>query len=86
MVEHDDHEPQDGPQRAFGEPVSEMAQVARIAHDLNNVLNVMLIYSELIDRSADGRAPQHYVHEVREAAARGADLTTELGRIARHST
>jgi len=86
MVEHDDHEPQDGPQRAVEGPVSEMAQVARIAHDLNNVLNVMLIYSELIDRSADGRAPQHYVHEVREAAARGADLTTELGRIARHST
>jgi signal transduction histidine kinase len=68
------------------EPSGEMAQVAQIAHDLNNVLNVMLIYSELLDRSAEGRAPQHYVHEVREAAERGADLTGRLRRISRGSS
>jgi signal transduction histidine kinase len=84
-VEQDD-EPQGVQEQAPDEPMGEMAQVARIAHDLNNVLNVMLIYSELIDRSADGRAPQRYVDEVREAAERGSDLTGSLMRISRHSS
>ena len=85
-MEQQHDEPQGVQEQAPDEPMDEMAQVARIAHDLNNVLNVMLIYSELIDRSADGRAPQRYVDEVREAAERGSDLTGSLMRISRHSS
>lgn len=86
MKEQDDQPLGSGVQVAREVPVDRMVEVAEVAHDLNNVLNVMLIYSELIDRSADGRAPQRYVDEIREAAERGSELTGRLMKISRRSS
>lgn len=58
--------------------VADTAGLREVAHDLNNVLSVMLVYSELIERAAEGCSTHEYLAEVRAAAERGARLTDRL--------
>jgi two-component system, NarL family, response regulator DevR len=60
--------------------------ISTIAHDLNNVISVMLIYSELIERAVQGRSMDEYLGEIRAAAEHGAELTGQLRALARQST
>lgn len=58
--------------------VADAASLREVAHDLNNVLSVMLVYSELIERAGEDRSTDEYLGEVRAAAERGAQLTDRL--------
>ena len=49
-----------------------------IAHDFNNLLTVILGYSELLARRLNGSDLEIRAREVRQAAERGATLTTQL--------
>jgi DNA-binding NarL/FixJ family response regulator len=60
--------------------------ISGIAHDLNNVISVMLIYSELIERAVQGRNMGEYLGEIRAAAEHGAELTGQLRAAARQGT
>lgn len=59
------------------------ADLGEVAHGINNVLSVMLIYSELIERAVQGRSMDEYLAEIRGAAERGAELTRRLRTLAR---
>ncbi len=59
--------------------------LADVAHGLNNVLSVMLIYSELIERAVKGRSMDDYLGEIRAAAERGAALTGQIRNLARET-
>jgi len=59
--------------------VAELA--AGIAHDLNNSLSVIMIYSDLIDRAREHRSLHEDVGEIRTAAQRSAELTGQLMRL-----
>jgi signal transduction histidine kinase/CheY-like chemotaxis protein len=55
-----------------------------VAHDYNNITNVIMGYSEMALRKLKGDDPLHrYVKEIREAAQRSADLTRQLLTFAR---
>ena len=58
-------------------------ELSAIAHDLNNVISVMLIYSELIERAVKGRSMDEYLGQIRAAAEHGAELTSRLRQAAR---
>ena len=64
----------------------EVPEISVIAHDLNNVISVMLIYSELIERAVKGRSMDEYLSEIRTAAEHGAELTALLRQAARRPT
>ena len=75
---HEGHQPAPAVQPA--------ASISTIAHDLNNVISVMLIYGELIERAVQGRNMDEYLGEIRAAANHGAELTGQLRALARQST
>lgn len=64
-------------------PNPRVADIPTIAHDLNNVISVMLIYGELIERAVRGRSMEEYLGQIRAAAEHGAELTAELRQAAR---
>lgn len=79
-----DTTPAPGPEQA--PPTADAAvDLADVAHGLNNVLSVMLIYSELIERAVKGRSMDDYLGEIRAAAERGAELTTQIRDLARQT-
>ena len=50
-----------------------------VAHDFNNMLNVIIGYSEILSRNLDdGSSNQHFAKEIKEAGKRGAALTRKL--------
>ena len=50
-----------------------------VAHDFNNMLNVIIGYSEILSRNLDeGSSNQHFAREIKEAGQRGAALTRKL--------
>ncbi len=50
-----------------------------VAHDFNNMLNVIIGYSEILSRNLDdGSSNQHFAKEIKEAGQRGAALTRKL--------
>lgn len=50
-----------------------------VAHDFNNMLNVIIGYSEIISRNLEpGSTNRHFVKEIKEAGQRGAALTRKL--------
>ena len=58
-----------------------------VAHDFNNMLGVILGFTELAIKKAAGRRPsQMYLDEVRTAALRSADITRQLLAFARKQT
>ncbi len=63
---------------------ADTVELSIIAHDLNNVISVMLIYSELIERAVKGRSMDEYLGQIREAAEHGAELTSRLRQAARY--
>ncbi len=63
-------------------PPAEPVEISAIAHDLNNVISVMLIYSELIERAVKGRSMDEYLGQIRAAAEHGAKLTAQLRQAA----
>ncbi|HYN67294.1 MAG TPA: response regulator, partial [Ornithinibacter sp.] len=70
------------------EPPSTVAtelDLADVAHGLNNVLSVMLIYSELIERAVKDRSMDDYLGEIRAAADRGAALTGQIRNLAQRT-
>ncbi len=79
--------PRDEPEPEAGEEVTPAAadagELSAIAHDLNNVISVMLIYSELIERAVKGRSMDEYLGQIRAAAEHGAELTSRLRQAAR---
>ncbi len=76
-------EPEAG--RAARPPTTGTLELSAIAHDLNNVISVMLIYSELIERAVKGRSMDEYLGQIRAAAEHGAELTGQLRQVA-HQT
>ncbi len=56
-----------------------------IAHDYNNMLGIILGYSELLEKMLSGQ-PKHvrYAHEIHHAAERGSKLTQKLLSFTRH--
>lgn len=72
--------------RAATPPAGAPAELSVIAHDLNNVISVMLIYSELIERAVKGRSMDEYLGQIRAAAAHGAKLTGRLRQVAHQPT
>ncbi len=67
-------------------PAAETVELSAIAHDLNNVISVMLIYSELIERAVKGRSMDEYLGQIRAAAEHGAELTGRLRQVAHQPT
>ncbi len=63
-------------------PAAETVELSAIAHDLNNIISVMLIYSELIERAVKGRSMDEYLAQIRAAAEHGAELTGRLRQVA----
>ncbi|MGB3223095.1 MAG: PAS domain S-box protein [Desulforhopalus sp.] len=58
-----------------------------VAHDFNNMLSVILGYSELaLDQLEDGQATRSALQEIQRAANRSADLTRQLLAFARKQT
>ena len=58
-----------------------------VAHDFNNMLGVILGYTELALEQLDPALPLfHHLEEVRRAAARSADITRQLLAFARKQT
>lgn len=50
-----------------------------VAHDFNNMLNVIIGYSEILSRNLDDDSSnQHFAKEIKEAGQRGAALTRKL--------
>jgi len=50
-----------------------------VAHDFNNMLNVIIGYSDILARNLDeGSSNQHFAKEIKEAGQRGAALTKKL--------
>jgi PAS domain S-box-containing protein len=76
----------DGPSASSALAVQPPRGISGIAHDLNNVISVMLIYSELIERAVQGRNMDEYLGEIRAAADHGAELTGQLRALARQTT
>ena len=74
--------PDEGAGRAATPPAAETVELSTIAHDLNNVISVMLIYSELIERAVKGRSMDEYLGQIRAAAEHGAELTGRLRQVA----
>ena len=74
-----------GPGDEPAPPAPAPVDLREVAHALNNVLSVMLIYSELIERHVEGPTMQEYLGEIRAAADRGAELTGRLRAFARAS-
>ncbi len=70
------------PRPAAGESVG----LSTIAHDLNNVISVMLIYGELIERAVKGRSMDEYLGQIRAAAEHGAELTAQLRQLVHQPT
>jgi len=68
-----------------GSASQEVPEISVIAHDLNNVISVMLIYSELLERAVQGRSMDEYLEQIRAAAEHGAELTALLRKAARPS-
>ncbi|MEM9158016.1 MAG: ATP-binding protein [Verrucomicrobiota bacterium] len=57
-----------------------------VAHDFNNILAVILSFSDLIlDKTPDGDPNRKYLTEVRKAAERAADLTQQLLSFSRRN-
>jgi len=55
-----------------------------VAHDFNNMLNVILGYADLLlEELPEGTSQRHGVQEIRDAARRSADLTRQLLAFAR---
>ena len=61
----------------------ERASADEIAHDLTNVLVVILTYTELIAARVDDEDVRRDLAEVTEAARRAAELTQRLLEVAR---
>jgi len=76
----------DGPPASSAPAAQAPRGISGIAHDLNNVISVMLIYSELIERAVQGRNMAEYLGEIRAAADHGAELTGQLRALARQTT
>ncbi|MFL6176625.1 MAG: response regulator [Ornithinibacter sp.] len=74
--------PEGGRGRAATAPAAATVELSTIAHDLNNVISVMLIYSELIERAVKGRSMDEYLGQIRAAAEHGATLTGQLRQVA----
>lgn len=74
--------PAPGAGRQAAPPPAEPVEISAIAHDLNNVISVMLIYSELIERAVKGRSMDEYLGQIRAAAEHGAELTAQLRQVA----
>jgi len=56
-----------------------------IAHDYNNMLGVILGFSELLENGLEKGSPlSNYVHEIQHAGERGAELTKKLLAFTRH--
>jgi len=50
-----------------------------VAHDFNNMLNIIIGYSEILSRNLDADSSnQHFAKEIKEAGQRGAALTRKL--------
>lgn len=56
-----------------------------IAHELNNIFGVIQNYSTLIGRVVHDRSVQEDLARIRAAAERGAELSGQLGTLARLS-
>jgi DNA-binding NarL/FixJ family response regulator len=83
--EHEEHGPESLQVEQQPSRATDVAGLSTIAHDLNNVISVMLIYSELIERAVHGRSMDEYLGEIRAAADHGAELTGQLRSLARQS-
>ncbi len=58
-----------------------------VAHDFNNMLNVILLHSELLLEDIEEDRPEHEdISEIARAAKRSADLTRQLLAFARRQT
>ena len=58
-----------------------------IAHDYNNMLGVVMGYSELLEAAlTDQPTLQTYVHEIRQAGERGAQLTKKILSFSRETS
>jgi len=61
-------------------------QAGRVAHELNNVLGVILGYSELLEDYLDARSPAHKpIDEIKKAAGRAISLARQLLALSRES-
>jgi len=62
------------------ERLSTLGRVASsVAHDFNNVLTAILGYADLLELDLPARSPGHTeLHEIREAASRGAELVEQV--------
>jgi len=50
-----------------------------VAHDFNNMLNIIIGYAEILRRNLEGDASnQHFANEIKDAGHRGANLTRKL--------
>lgn len=61
------------------------ALASSVAHDLNNSLSVIMIYSDLIERAREHRPIDRDLAQIRAAAERGTELTGQLAELARRS-
>jgi len=72
-------------QRTSGEHAAFARAAACVAHDVNNLLGVIIGYSELLtaDLAGFGQLGEALedAHEIREAAARAAELVCRLSKL-----
>ena len=61
------------------------ALASSVAHDLNNSLSVIMIYSDLIERAREHRPIDRDLAQIRAAAERGTELTGQLAELARRT-
>jgi PAS domain S-box-containing protein len=62
------------------------ASVARLAHDLNNLLSIITAGTEMLRATLDETSPaQAHIGQIREAANSSSRLTAQLGRLLGHA-